>query len=71
MPKVTVAVDTKLCIGAAVCVGTAPRWFQLDEDNIASFSVPQPAEVDEATLLLLLEAAEGCPTGAIQVSTEA
>ncbi len=68
MPKLSVTVDPSLCIGAAACVGSAPRYFQLDEDNVASLSVPQPVEVTQEEKLLLMEAAEGCPTGAIQVS---
>jgi ferredoxin len=68
MPKLTITVDPNLCIGAAACVGTAPQYFQLDEDNIASVSVPQPIEVTEEDQRLMMDAAEGCPTGAIQVT---
>ena len=33
--KVTVKVDSKLCIAAASCVNVAPKFFDLDEDNVA------------------------------------
>lgn len=68
MPKLTVAVDPTLCIGAAACVDAAPQYFQLDEDNISFVSVPQPIEVNEEQRRLLMDAAENCPTSAIQVS---
>lgn len=68
MPKLSVTIDPNLCIGAAACVGTAPQYFQLDEDNVASLSVPQPIEVNEEEKRLMIEAAAACPTGAIQVT---
>jgi ferredoxin len=73
--KVTVKVDRKLCIGAASCVNVAPKFFNLDEDNIAF--VIDPANGEEKTsisfeataeeLADLKEAVENCPTSAITI----
>jgi ferredoxin len=71
--KVTVKVDTKLCIGAASCVNVAPKLFNLDEDNVAFLidpvsgeaktSITFEASADE--LAEIKEAVENCPTSAI------
>ena len=68
MPKLTVTVDPKLCIGAAACIAEAPEFFQLDEDNIAFATVPQPMDATPEQEKQLLAAAENCPTGAIRVN---
>jgi ferredoxin len=75
MAKVRVVVDTGLCIAAASCVATAPKLFQLNEDNLAmavdpndkSVGYSKEFEADEETLAALQEAAESCPTSAITV----
>jgi ferredoxin len=74
--KVTVKVDTKLCIGAASCVNVAPKFFNLDEDNAAFLidpangdaktSISFEASVEE--LAELKEAVENCPTSAITLN---
>ena len=43
--KVTVKVDTKLCIAAASCVNVAPKFFDLDEDNVVFLIDPITGEV--------------------------
>jgi ferredoxin len=73
--KVTVKVDTKLCIGAASCVNVAQKFFDLDEDNTAFLIDPATKEAKtsitfDATaeeLAELKEAVENCPTSAITV----
>ncbi len=73
--KVTVKVDTKLCIGAASCVNVAPKFFNLDEDNVAYLIDPANGEAKtsitfEASpeeLAELRETVENCPTSAITV----
>ncbi len=60
----TVTIDRSLCIGAAACIGSAPDLFELDEDNIAVLKIV-PAADDRKRAV---EAAESCPTGAIQVA---
>jgi len=74
--KVTVKVDTKLCIGAASCVNVAPKFFNLDEDNVAYLIDPANGEARtsitfDATpeeLAELRETVENCPTSAISVT---
>jgi ferredoxin len=71
--KLTVKVDTKLCIGAASCVATAPKLFKLDEDNVAYLVDPATGEektsltieVTDAEKALIQEAVDNCPTSAI------
>lgn len=74
MRKVKVKVDTGLCIGASNCVGVTPEFFKLNEDNIATIrkgegsDFEKTIEVTEEQLALLQEAAESCPTQAIQIT---
>jgi ferredoxin len=73
--KVTVKVDTKLCIAAASCVNVAPKFFDLDEDNVvflinpgtneAKTSITFDATAEEVAALK--EAVENCPTSAISL----
>jgi ferredoxin len=73
--KLTVKVDTKLCIGAASCVGIAPQLFALDEDNTAYLIDPVTGEQKTSITIdatdeeksVILEAVENCPTSAIAV----
>jgi ferredoxin len=59
----TVAVDKDACIGSAVCVGTAPGRFELDERQRSG---PVQAEIspDEA----VRGAAASCPAEAITLT---
>jgi ferredoxin len=74
--KVTVKVDGKLCIAAASCVNVAPKFFDLDEDNVAFLIDPANGEAKssitfDATpeeLAALKEAVENCPTSAISLT---
>jgi ferredoxin len=74
--KVTVKVDGKLCIAAASCVNVAPKFFDLDEDNVAFLIDPANGEARssitfDATpeeLAALKEAVENCPTSAISLT---
>lgn len=67
MAKLTVTVDSKLCIGAAACIAEAPELFQLDEDNVASVTFTQPLDATAEQERQLREAAQNCPTGAISI----
>ena len=74
MPKLKVTVDPDLCIAAAACMGSAPKFFRMDDDNRAvvvgadgSEAFVQIREVTEAEKAALLEAAGSCPTTAIVV----
>jgi ferredoxin len=53
-------VDRDICIGAAMCVGTAPEVFELDNEGLSKVVDPDAGDDD-----LLQEAAESCPVQAI------
>jgi ferredoxin len=53
-------VDRDVCIGAAMCVATAPDAFELGGDGLAR--VTNSGDVSDE---VLREAAEGCPVQAI------
>ena len=60
-----IELDRRDCISSGVCVGIAPRHFEVDEDGtrpVATRVVPDNAVVD---------AAESCPAEAITVVDEA
>jgi ferredoxin len=74
MATVTVKIDSSACIAASACVDTASKFFRLDEDNVANVigsdgegSFQQELEVSDAEKKMLEDAAQACPTGAIQV----
>jgi ferredoxin len=60
--KWLVTVDRTLCVGSAVCVGTAPGRFELGGDN-RSRPTPEAVDADEA----VLDAVASCPAEAIAV----
>ncbi len=62
---VKVVVERSKCIGAANCVGMAPKTFQLDAANKAT--VKDPTAHDSG---VLFEAAESCPTEAVLLYDE-
>lgn len=62
----TVEVDVNTCIGAAPCVGVAPKSFELDA-NQKAFVLETCDEDDVDTIL---NAARSCPTSAITVKNE-
>jgi ferredoxin len=71
--RLTVKVDTKLCIGAASCVSIAPQFFRLDEDNVAYLVDPVTGgekttitiDANEEDAAAIRESVENCPTSAI------
>jgi ferredoxin len=56
-----VTADREVCVGAGMCVLTAPEVFDQDDDGIVVVRRPAPvgAEAD-----LAREAADLCPSGA-------
>lgn len=58
----TIKVIRDLCIGAGTCVAEAPAVFDLDDSDIAIIVDPN-GDDDRA----VFDAAEGCPTEAIQL----
>lgn len=73
MPKITVNVDTSLCITAANCVGIAPKLFHIGDEAYAELldraGVAQGPEYSfnatDEELAAIEEAVESCPTRAI------
>jgi ferredoxin len=73
--KVTVKVDFTACITAANCVGVAPKFFRIGEEPYvevldgdgAAQGTSYTYEVTKDQLELLIEAADSCPTKAIDV----
>ena len=57
-----IRVDPARCIGSKVCVHAAPSVFRLDDTGVAQV-VDAGGDPDPA----VVAAAEGCPTGAIEV----
>lgn len=53
-------VDRNICIGAAMCVATAPDVYELDDQGLSHAVNPDPGDDD-----LLWEAAESCPVQAV------
>jgi len=62
MTRWLVAVDQGTCIGSAVCVGTAPARFALDERQRSS-----PLAADIAPDEAVRDAAASCPVEAISL----
>jgi ferredoxin len=59
---IQIQINRDKCMGSGNCVFWAPTAFDLDDDG---FSVAlEPAEADEQQLL---QAQDGCPTGAISL----
>lgn len=60
--KATIIPD--LCGSCGVCVDVCPEVFELDDDGLAVVKTdPVPSEHEAATR----EAADGCPTDAIEI----
>ena len=60
-----IVVDRGRCIGASLCIVTAPRVFMLDGARKAWVSDPDGADAET-----LHRAAAVCPTGAIRLSED-
>ncbi|MCW2879207.1 MAG: putative ferredoxin [Sphaerisporangium sp.] len=58
--------DTDVCIGAGMCVLTAPKVFdQSEEDGTVLLLEPEPSADQEAAVR---RAVQVCPSGALSVS---
>lgn len=53
-------VDRDVCIGAAMCVATAPDVYELDDEGLSHAVNPDAGHDD-----LLWQAAESCPVQAV------
>lgn len=62
-----VRVDTNLCAGFGICVGTCPEVFELHDDGYATAIVSDvPTELED----MVRRAASQCPAQAIFLSDE-
>ena len=62
MRRLHITVDQGKCVGSATCINTAGKTFALDESGKSSI-VNAQGDSEET----VIEAAEGCPVGAIIV----
>ena len=60
MPRFRIRIDRSLCSGFGSCVDAAPEAIALGDDGLA---VTRDGDCDDR----VLEAARGCPMGAITV----
>ena len=64
----TLRIDSDACSGAGTCAAMHPRLFRVDDGR----SVPLRAAIDDpADIAAALDAADVCPTGAIELTTPA
>lgn len=57
-------VDESLCIGDGICVDICPEVFEMRDDNLAHVINESP---DESLSDKVREAADACPTSAINI----
>ena len=57
-----VKLDENVCIGCGMCVSTAPKTFDFDEDHAKVINNDVTKEAEEA--------AECCPVGSISIEEE-
>jgi len=61
------------CIGAAVCVAVAPKYWELDQDSKANLLGGIKSgdvfelELDESDIEQMKQSAEGCPVNVIHI----
>jgi ferredoxin len=58
-----VTADRDVCVGAGMCVLTAPAVFDQDDEGIVTLLRDRPEDADVAAAR---EATQLCPSGAIQ-----
>jgi ferredoxin len=59
-----VTADREVCIGAGMCVLTAPEVFDQDDDGLVKLLHADPGSHEDAAR----EAARLCPSGAVQIA---
>jgi ferredoxin len=62
MRRLHLSVDQNKCVGSTTCINTARATFALDQSGKSSVVNPQGD-----TEAIILEAAQGCPVGAITI----
>lgn len=68
-----VKVNKDVCIGCGACTAVAQNMFEIGDDGLAETINPENVEekikdVPESDKDDTLDAAEGCPVGAIEIS---
>lgn len=72
MSKYTI-VDKETCIACGACGASAPDVFDYDDDGISFVILDDNkgiVEIPDALLDDVMEAFDGCPTGAIKLANE-
>lgn len=62
----TIEIDRTMCIGSGNCVNLAPEIFELDEENLVTFTDDTP-DIDQDRLI---EACSLCPVDALSVNED-
>jgi ferredoxin len=62
---IRVRADRDVCIGAGMCVLTAERVFDQDDDGLVELITPTPAPEDVAAVR---RAVRNCPSGALSLA---
>jgi ferredoxin len=65
---VDITIDEELCAASALCQRVAPQLFSMPDDEDTAVVLQSPVE-DPALIALAEEAADGCPTMAILLSS--
>ena len=60
-----IVADRNICVGAGMCVLTAPALFDQDDEGLVSVI---GSVTDASTAQAAEDAASGCPSGALSVS---
>lgn len=62
-----IKVDKDVCIGCGACMSIAPDVFEMNEEGLATVKKDKAIleEMEEEMQEDVLDALEGCPTGAI------
>ena len=66
-------VNKDVCIGCGACCAIASNFFEIGDDGLAETINPEEVEnkvknIDEEDKTDVLDAADGCPVGAIEVT---
>jgi len=64
MAKITI--DKDACLGCGACEGTAPDYFELDDEGKAKVK----KQYEEEDKDIIQEATDGCPVQAIEIVEE-
>ena len=68
-------VNKDICIGCGACTAIASNFFEIGDDGLAETINPEDTEnkvkeISEEDKTDVLDAADGCPVGAIEVTEE-